>query len=84
MTEWSAKLDEYLKLAGRDVLRGAGAATHEAAIEQAQRELDAFATARANLPSAVEAHFDEAVRDVEAIAKRRPRGRRKADQTGSK
>lgn len=73
MTDWGTKLDEYLKLASRDVLRGAGSVSHEDAIEKAQREFDAFSTVRANLPSPVEAHFEEAVREVETLAKRRPR-----------
>jgi hypothetical protein len=73
MADWVKKLDEFLTLSERGVLRGAGSVSHETAAEKAQREFEQFAAAQAALPSPVEDHFTAAVRDIEALARRRPR-----------
>ncbi|MEZ4402573.1 MAG: virulence RhuM family protein [Kofleriaceae bacterium] len=73
MADWTRKLDEYLALSEREVLRGAGAVSHADAAAKAQREFDQFRRAQDALPSPVDDHFAAAVRDVEALAKRRPR-----------
>jgi hypothetical protein len=54
-----------------------GSVSRDAAVRKAQGELDRHDAERANLPSPVEAHFDEALREVEALAKKRPTKRRK-------
>ena len=77
MADWIKKLDEYLKLSERDVLRDAGSVSHAAAVDKALHEYDRFDTERAKLPSAVETHFAEAIRSVEGLAKRRPTARTK-------
>jgi hypothetical protein len=77
MVDWLRKLDEYLKLSDRDVLTHAGSVSHDAAVRKAEGELDRHDAERAKLPSAVEGHFEEAVREVEALAKRRPTKRKK-------
>ena len=73
MAAWAHKLDEFLKLSDRALLTDAGAVSHQDAIDKAQREFERFARARAELPSPVEDHFADAVRDVTTLAKRRPR-----------
>lgn len=73
MADWVKKLDEYLELSDREVLRGAGSVSHEVAVDKAQREFEHFAAAKAALPSPVEEHFAAAVRDVEALARGRSR-----------
>ncbi len=72
MAAWATKLDEFLKLSDRALLTDAGTVSHQAAVDQAQREFDLFARARAALPSPVEDHFDAAMRAIEAQAKRAP------------
>jgi hypothetical protein len=72
MADWIRKLDEYLKLSERDVLTHVGSVSHEVAVQKAQRELDLYDAERARLPSPAEAHFEEAVREVQALAKKRP------------
>ena len=52
---------------------GAGEVSHQAAIDKAQREFEVFARARAELPTPVEDHFAAATREVDALARRRPR-----------
>ena len=73
MAGWAHKLDEFLKLSDRELLANAGSVSHQAALDKAQREFELFARTRAALPSLVEDHFATAVRDVTALAKRRPR-----------
>jgi hypothetical protein len=87
MADWIAKLDEFLRLGDREVLRHAGRVTHEAAVARAELEYDRFAGASAALPAPVEGHFEEAVRDAMRLEKarrvtpsakdRRPKGGKK-------
>ncbi|MDQ3370621.1 MAG: virulence RhuM family protein [Myxococcota bacterium] len=71
MADWLAKLDDFLKLSDRQVLRHAGKVSHEDAIAKAEFEYDRFATARAALPAPVDKHFEDAVREVKRLDKTR-------------
>lgn len=74
MADWIAKLDEFLRLSEREILKEAGRISHEAAVAKAELEYDRFAMRRAELASPVEQDFEEAVREVKQIEKkRRPR-----------
>jgi hypothetical protein len=72
MVDWIAKLDEFLKLAEREVLTHAGSISHAEAVQKAELEFETFTAARRALPSPVEQHFDEAVKNVKQLE----RGRR--------
>lgn len=72
MTDWLAKLDDFLNLGERDVLTHAGSITHAQAVLKAEREFETFATARRALPSPAEKHFDDAVKQVKQL-ERAPR-----------
>jgi hypothetical protein len=61
MTDWIAKLDDFLKLSDRDVLKGAGRVSAEAAKAKAESQYDAWHALALNEPSAVERHFAEAI-----------------------
>lgn len=76
MADWIGKLDDFLRLSDREVLRHAGAMTHEAAQLKAENELAAFRAIAAAAPQAVDADFESAVRKVNALpgAKRRKGG----------
>ncbi len=76
MREWISKLDDFLKLSGRDVLRHAGKISHDKALEKAHAEYERYRQERLNEPSQVERQFLEAVKDMKQIEKRR-KGRRK-------
>jgi hypothetical protein len=71
MADWVAKLDGFLKLSERDVLRSGGTITREDAMAKATLEYDRFSAERAQLPprSPVDEHFDEAVRQISLLEK---------------
>lgn len=73
MADWTSKLDGFLKLSERDVLRHTGTVTRDDAEAKAAAEYSLFHAARAKaaLPSPVEQHFEAAVREVALIAKER-------------
>jgi len=71
MADWITKLDDFLGLSDRGILRHAGTVSHESAVARAEREYEQFAKVRAELPAPVETHFEEAVRDVKKLEKAR-------------
>jgi hypothetical protein len=64
MEDWIDKLDDFLKLSGRELLTHAGAISHEKAIERAQLEYEKHRAIRINWPSPVEKHFEQAVKKL--------------------
>ena len=76
MADWIAKLDEFLKLADRGVLSGAGKISHAKAMAKVEAEFPVWNARRINAPSAVEAHFLEATQAAKRIAagKKKPKG----------
>jgi hypothetical protein len=77
MKEWLAKLDDFLKLSGRDILANAGKISHDKALAKAHAEYEQFHHERINQPSDVEAHFFKAVDEIKRIADAPKRGRKK-------
>lgn len=71
MADWIAKLDDFLRLSDRDILQHAGTVSHDAAQAKAEQEYERFDMERAALPAAVEKHFEEAIRDVKQLEKKR-------------
>jgi len=76
MREWIEKLDDFLKLSGRDILKHAGKISHDKALEKAHAEYELYKEERMNEPSLVERQFLEAVRHISQIEKNRKRGHR--------
>ena len=80
MRDWIEKLDDFLKLSGRDILTHAGTISHDAAMLKAHEEYEKYYKARLDQPTEVEKHFIEAekeVRRIETAAEKkgkRPRG----------
>jgi hypothetical protein len=64
MGDWIAKLDDFLKLSGRELLTHAGAISHGQAVERAQIEYEKHQAFRINRPSPVEKHFEQAVKKL--------------------
>ena len=64
MGDWIAKLDDFLKLSGQQLLTHAGAISHEQALERAQIEYEKHRALQINQPSPVEKHFDQAVKKL--------------------
>src|SRR5579862_8032288 len=78
MTDWIAKLDEFLRLSDREILTHQGRVSHDAAVAQAEAEYEKFRTSQASLPSPVERHFEEAVTTTRQIAAASRSSRRKS------
>lgn len=57
MADWIQKLDDFMKLSGRDVLTHAGKVTHEVAQLKANQELEKYREHNKNELSPVERHF---------------------------
>ena len=62
MSDWVAKLDDFLKLSGRELLAHAGTVSHERALAKAQLEYEKHRARRINQRSPVEQHFEKAVK----------------------
>ena len=73
MTDWIAKLDDFLKLSDRDVLKNAGRISHNVAEDHAQSEFEKFETRRRMLEaSQPTTAFDKAVEDIKRLEKQIP------------
>ena len=64
MSEWITKLDDFLKLSGREILTHAGNISHEQALTKAQLEYEKHRTMQINLTSPVEADFEKAIKQL--------------------
>ena len=69
MRDWISKLDDFLKLSGRDILKHGGKISHDKALEKAHAEYKQYCKVRLNAPSQVEQQFLEAVKELEQIEK---------------
>jgi len=65
MTDWIAKLDQFLQISDRDILTHAGSISAEAAKLKAEAEYEKYR--KLDLPTPVEKHFMEAVDQVKQI-----------------
>lgn len=66
MADWVAKLDDFLKLGGREVLSHAGSVSHDSALSHAERQYAIHRQQQAAMPSPVDQAF-------EAVAKALPK-----------
>jgi len=64
MRDWIAKLDDFLRLSGRDILKHAGRISHEQAARKAELEFEKFHRAQLAEPSPAEKDFDAAVKEL--------------------
>ena len=67
MRDWLAKLDDFLRLGGRDILQHAGKISHEQAVQKAELEFEKFHSAQMALPSQVEKDFEAAVKELKKL-----------------
>jgi len=76
MKDWISKLDEFLKLSGRDILEHAGSIAHEEAIQKARLEYEKWHQEQLAQPTTAEKHFVEALHEVKQISKQtKPQGK---------
>jgi hypothetical protein len=76
MRDWIAKLDEFLKVSERDILKHAGKVSHETAIEKAHAEYEKFRRQMLQEPSPVERHFIGVVKELKKLENKKPRNTR--------
>ncbi|MEI7831992.1 MAG: virulence RhuM family protein [bacterium] len=81
MADWIVKLDDFIRITGRDILTHAGKVSHEAAKVKAELEYARYHAAQAALPQPVDEHFAAAVKELKQIEKvgkgRKPSGKKK-------
>lgn len=73
MRDWVAKLDDFLKLSGRDILTHAGKISHDEALQKAHAEYERYRQERLKEPSLVEYQFLETVKSLETLRKDDPK-----------
>jgi hypothetical protein len=65
MKDWAKKLDAFLSLNDREILRNAGSISHELAKRNAELEYDKFSERQQKLPSKADEDFDNAIKKIE-------------------
>lgn len=64
MTDWIAKLDDFLRLSDREILTHTGQVSHETALAKAKMEFEKFRASEVNKPSRVEQDFEAAIKKL--------------------
>lgn len=67
MRDWIAKLNEFLSLSGREILKHAGTISHEEAVRKAELEFEKFHHAQIQETSQVERDFEAAVKGLKKL-----------------
>ena len=57
MQDWIERLDDFLKMTGKDILQNAGTISHEQALKKATEEYEKSKEINKNTLSKVEEHF---------------------------
>jgi hypothetical protein len=57
MKDWIARLDDFLKMTGNDILQNAGTISHQQALEKANKEYEKYKELHKNDLSQAETHF---------------------------
>lgn len=70
MADWIVKLDDFLKLSGREILIHSGKVGHEKALQKAHREYELYRQELLKEPTRVERDFLASVKTIEATRKR--------------
>jgi hypothetical protein len=70
MRDWIAKLDDFLRLSGRDLLTHAGKISADNAKSKAELEFDAYRHQIDHQPRPIDAHFEQAAKQLTRKAKR--------------
>jgi hypothetical protein len=77
MKDWIKKLDEFLRLSGRDVLTRAGLISHMEAMEKANAEYEKFTARIQTELSPVEVQFIEAFNRTQELEGKQSNGKKK-------
>ncbi len=68
MGDWITKLDDFLRLSGREVLTHAGKISHDLALQKADEEFIKYRLIQLEKPTEVEEHFVEAEQQLMQMA----------------
>jgi len=71
MNDWATRLDQFLTMSGRELLKHAGAISHDLAIEKAHGEFDKYSQRMLQEPSVAETHFVDAEKALKKLGKAR-------------
>ena len=67
MADWISKLDDFLKLSDRDILKHAGKISHADAREKAESEYSRYRASIDKLPKSVDEHFEQTLDELKRI-----------------
>ena len=67
MADWVKKLDGFLALNERDILTHAGRISHEIALNKAELEFDQYKALSVTDPHSVDADFEQAAKQIQAL-----------------
>ncbi len=73
MKNWIIKLDEFLKISGRELLGHAGKISAETAKAKAENEYARYRSLQDAQPRLVDAHFEQATKQIQDAAKKLPK-----------
>ena len=79
MSNWIAKLDDFIRLSDRELLTHAGTVSHDAAVTKAEAEYTKYRAIEDSKPQPVDVHLEEAVERASrqiSEAKRKPKPRK--------
>jgi hypothetical protein len=76
MKNWITKLDEFLMVSEREILKHSGNISHDEAVEKARSEYEKFRKQMLEEPTPVERHFIEVVREVKKLEKGKQMGKK--------
>jgi len=68
MKDWIIKLDDFLRMASRDILSHAGKISHAEALDKARIEYSKYQQQAHEAPSLIEQHFFETIKEFEKAA----------------
>ena len=71
MKDWIEKLDDFLKISNKQILTHAGKISHELAALKAEAEYDKYRALKGPEVSLVEQHFEESLKEVKLLEKKR-------------
>jgi hypothetical protein len=67
LRDWVAKLDEFLKLSGRELLEHAGAISSDEARAKAEAEYERYKELLDTQPRRVDAEFDRVAKEIQGL-----------------
>jgi len=82
MRDWITKLDDFLKLSGRELLDHAGKISAETARTKAEKEYARYRSLQDAQPRAVDAHFEQAAKQLQDAARKLPKRKKAAKSEG--